>query len=370
MKIRADNSALILYEFKMEKSIIEYKIFYSWQSDCSEKTNKIYIREQLNQAIKRINSNKNGKLKIQYDEATRNTSGSCNIKETLLDKIDQSDYFIADVTPIINQFKYIGLSNVKPEVFNRILKVFDFKSISNPNVMFELGYAVNKLGWERIILVWNDFYGKIENAPFDIRGHAALTYFCSHDFCETEKFQNKIFDEISKLLKYKPIKVKNITSSEEESQFIKRERDIESLNYLFSYVDFTCLNSIFNQGMNYINDNVFSYWEFFDVIYKNINFGFYNEILEALIKDIHKLWGNILSYPQYFDLDNHGNVKMRHDVWMFDKDGYNKFQETIKSDIPKLKVKVENFLKLVRDEYTVVDVDAQFLKARKHLADV
>lgn len=40
----------------------------------------------------------------------------------------------------------------------------------------ELGYAVHKLGWERVICLFNSDYGKISDLPFDLRNRRIITY--------------------------------------------------------------------------------------------------------------------------------------------------------------------------------------------------
>lgn len=355
----------------MEKNIVEYKIFYSWQSDCNEKINKIYIRNQLALVIEKIKTNKKGKIKIDYDEATRNTSGSHNIKETLFKKIDECDYFIADVTPVINLYKHLGVTKLNSKVISRLLNLFNFKAVSNSNVMFELGYAVNKLGWDRIILVWNEYYGKVENAPFDIRGHATLTYNHSLTCEENNKLKEKLFNEISKLIKYKPLKLtKNDLNIHDDSAKIKRDRDIENLNYLLANVDFTSLNQIFLNGMNFIPDDVLTYWEFFNAIISDFNFSFYDSKLKSLVIEIHKLWGAILSFPQYYDLDKSGNIKMRGDIKFFDIENYYEFQKTINDNIPKLKSDVESLFELIKGEYMEININDKKMEARKNLVKI
>jgi hypothetical protein len=69
------------------------------------------------------------KLKIILDEATRGESGSPNIPMTILEKIKVSDAFICDITTI---------NSNAPEELRRT---------PNPNVLFELGFAVAHLGW-------------------------------------------------------------------------------------------------------------------------------------------------------------------------------------------------------------------------------
>lgn len=78
-------------------------------------------------------------------------------KSVILDKIERATVFIADVSLINSGFDRRPLT-------------------PNPNVLFELGYAVRALGWERILLVFNQASGSIEQLPFDIRAHRPVVY--------------------------------------------------------------------------------------------------------------------------------------------------------------------------------------------------
>lgn len=71
-------------------------------------------------------------------------------------KIDESDVFVCDVT-IVNSSK-------------------KFRPTPNPNVLFELGYAVHKLGWEKILMIMNEAFGKIEKLPFDLEKRRTISY--------------------------------------------------------------------------------------------------------------------------------------------------------------------------------------------------
>ena len=46
----------------------------------------------------------------------------------------------------------------------------------NANVLIELGFAASKIGWERVILVFNSSEYSIEQLPFDIRQKSILWY--------------------------------------------------------------------------------------------------------------------------------------------------------------------------------------------------
>jgi len=103
-----------------------------------------------------IHNNNNSISEWTIESDSRGETGTPELASTIFSKIDQCDIFIADVS-IINQ-----------DSRNR--------KVCNPNVLIELGYASSKLGWEKILCVYNLSYGQIEDLPFDIRHRKPLTY--------------------------------------------------------------------------------------------------------------------------------------------------------------------------------------------------
>lgn len=125
-------------------------IFYSWQSDIKE--SRSFISECMKQIPKRCRD-------IAMVEVSRDTvgvAGAPNIGDTIYQKIDMADIFVADVT-IINS----GAEGRKTP---------------NPNVMIELGYAIKALGWKHIVLLYNLDCGNVEDLPFDIN-HQRMQLF-------------------------------------------------------------------------------------------------------------------------------------------------------------------------------------------------
>ena len=108
----------------------------------------------IRNALKRLK--KDDVLDMDFDRDTKKTSGAVNIADTILKKISNCSIFIADVSFVKNNWFA--------------------KNIVNHNVLFELGYAVKKLGYEKIILIFNAERGKIENLPFDIRQLRILSF--------------------------------------------------------------------------------------------------------------------------------------------------------------------------------------------------
>lgn len=114
------------------------KVFYSWQNDL--KPNRDFIGDCLKEALQGTS--------WEIETATRDVKGAVDIADTIIEKIDQSDAFIADVS---------------------IIGEVNGKKVSNPNVMYELGYAAKVIGWDKIILIANkNTTPETRHLPFDI----------------------------------------------------------------------------------------------------------------------------------------------------------------------------------------------------------
>lgn len=130
-------------------------IFFSWQSDLDSKNHRNYIEKCIKKSIKSLNKEDVLHLYFEYDRDTLGLSGSPDITSSIFDKIKKCTLFIADISNITTHAN---------------------RSIPNPNVLIELGYAINILGWERIICFFDINTGTIEQLPFDIRQKRILTY--------------------------------------------------------------------------------------------------------------------------------------------------------------------------------------------------
>lgn len=135
------------------------KIFWSWQSDFSPSTCRTFVRAALVEAIEHINKEMDvgDADRPEVDHDTKGERGMVDIASTILTKIANAAVFVADLTPIAQSVAG--------------------KWLPNPNVMIELGWAMQKPGWERVIGVLNTASGAdIEDLPFDIRQRRVITY--------------------------------------------------------------------------------------------------------------------------------------------------------------------------------------------------
>lgn len=137
---------------------MKYIIFYSWQSDLPNNTNRGFIESVIKKAIKDIQKTKEYCLEPIVDRDTKGIPGAPNIPLTIMDKIKTCDAFVADVSIVTGSKK--NNQRLSP----------------NPNVLLELGYAIALLGWEKIILFCNEVYGDKEDLPFDIVQHRMIGY--------------------------------------------------------------------------------------------------------------------------------------------------------------------------------------------------
>ena len=160
----------------------KFKVFYSWQSDLPKDLTRNFIRKCIDEAIDLAEESE--AIEAVRDEATTGVTGSPNIVTTLFDKIDGCDLFIADIS-----LCFAEIQNNK-------------KKSPNPNVMLELGYAVKRLGWERIICLCNVDFGS--EYPFDI-AHNRIT-----GYSLVGKSKKEVEGELAKIIFKKKCPVRTV----------------------------------------------------------------------------------------------------------------------------------------------------------------
>ena len=153
-------------------------IFYSWQSDLPNATNRGFIQKTLEKAAAAISSDESIDVEPVVDRDTAGVAGSPDIAGTILNKIAEADVFVPDV------------SLITPREFAR--------RCPNPNVLLELGFAVNALGWPRIVMVMNTAFGPLSDLPFDLRGRRVVPYAVA-DAAEGKAEQRKKLEALLKV---------------------------------------------------------------------------------------------------------------------------------------------------------------------------
>ena len=137
-------------------------IFYSWESDLPNNKNRGLISDCINKAMLNIYSKYKMISEYIIETDSRNEIGTPDLAQTIFSKIDNCDIFIADIS-IINA------------------SGGDIRFTPNPNVMMELGFASNSIGWSNIICIYNFEYAEVEKLPFDIRFRKPICYNTTAD---------------------------------------------------------------------------------------------------------------------------------------------------------------------------------------------
>lgn len=133
---------------------MHFTVFYAWQSDCPNSTNRSFIERAAKDAIDEIKADATLEASPRIDSDTKNVPGTPDIANTILHKIDSCGVFLADVT-------FTGRTRQRKDGTRKLAP--------NSNVLFELGYAVKAVDWVRIILVMNDEFGPPDEQIFDLR---------------------------------------------------------------------------------------------------------------------------------------------------------------------------------------------------------
>ena len=120
------------------------------------------IQNAIDAAIKSLKNI----VAINADRDMKGIYGSPDIVQTILSKIDDCDLFIADVSAVTVYHPQDKDGNPTDRI----------KASPNPNVLFELGYAVQTIKLDNIICIMNEDYNQGGEIPFDIE-HNRLTKF-------------------------------------------------------------------------------------------------------------------------------------------------------------------------------------------------
>lgn len=167
----------------------DFILFYAWQSDSPTADNRNFIESAAQKALKKVSQSGFLQTSPRLDRDTKDVPGTPDIANTILEKINMSSAFLADLT-------YVGKTiPVKGQADSLI---------PNPNVLLELGYALNRLSWQRLICVMNTYYGTEEDLPFDLRNRRwPIKYNLppSADEILRKKIKEELADELETAIK-------------------------------------------------------------------------------------------------------------------------------------------------------------------------
>lgn len=163
-----------------------FTVFYSWQSDGPRRHCRDLIRKALDTAADKISVDSSVPYSVAVFSDTQGEPGLCNIPETILRRIREADAMVLDLS-------FVAQTNPKNG---------RAKHCSNPNVLFELGYAFHVLGPERLICVLNEAHGPASNQIFDLAHHRhPITYESPNSATQYKATVDALADELEGALR-------------------------------------------------------------------------------------------------------------------------------------------------------------------------
>ena len=189
-------------------------IFYSWQSDDNQ-TRK-HIEECLKRAIKRLKNDAMLDYRPILDDSTKGKMGAINIPDTISEKIDACDVFVADLS-FIGKYKR--------------------RRLVNQNVIYELGYMIGRRTDTRVIILFNTDSGKIKDLPFDISYRRVMSFSIREDR-NGEQLTNNLSNLISAYLQNADLlekipKENELNLDDEELEIMKLFKSLGDEKHIF-----------------------------------------------------------------------------------------------------------------------------------------
>ena len=312
-------------------------IFYSWQSDSPKKTNLNAVREALKAAESKICKTR-PELKLVLDEATRGTSGSPNIAAKILEKIQAADIVIADITTITPS----GAPRPCP----------------NPNVGYELGYAVGEVGWDRIILLFNEAFGQFpKDIPFDILQNRTSRYkLAETDSGSARKTLDNLLEAailaVIDVNPKRPAELRGLTPEK-----IKHDSDVKNMDWVMSKIHLPTLDEHILDLPRVIKDQAMTFFEMLQPVVTGSLFNLYDPLLKSAVHTLFSNWQIVLSHDAAYHDAWGGQVhvftnpldlpleKKKQQIW-----------DEIDKARTRMRVALDQILERLHDSYIEIDI--------------
>jgi hypothetical protein len=319
--------------------MIPQTLFYSWQSDLPSDTNQRAISGCIKSAMVSIEDELDD-VKLNYDEATRDETGSPDIPATILRKISGADLFICDVTTINSNDTAT-------------------RKTPNPNVLLKLGFAVAVLGWERVIMVFNQNYGDFRlELPFDLEKRRVIPFKITDKKDKSGKgdLTKKLEAGIKAIVEMRPPKPTD--SRQKSPDEIKRAKDISSVESLLGVIHIQTMDYFIDSLPDRVIDRIFFFWHSFQEIYDTTAFHIYDSHLAKLVREFRDKWGETLGHgDMYSGSQGRGSYIFHKPMDIFPNKKAEEAYDQIAQEAAELKFFFKELIQYLRDNYIEIDID-------------
>lgn len=322
-----------------------FVVFYSWQSDLP--ATRSFIQKALTTAANTVMVEL-PEVSITIDQATRGLTGSPNIPLAIMRKIKEADMVVSDITPI---------NAGQPQ-----------KKTPNPNVLFELGFAVAAQGWDRVALVFDEGVGKFpDDVPFDFDKHRAIPFSGSTDrnANDLKVVAGTLKNAIKSTLEANPARPTATLTPEE----VKHERDVATLRGLLKHIDIQLVDDHIARMPHCITDEALYMWDMFNIAASGNDFHLYDSELLELIRQFQAAFGQTLAHEARYHEAPSGRQHIFTDHDTLSNPGSQKAWDKIDEARLKMELVFREVLRSVRAKFLEINLNETSKAARKDYLD-
>ncbi|MGH9697859.1 MAG: hypothetical protein ACRD5R_05875 [Candidatus Acidiferrales bacterium] len=274
------------------------RIFYAWQNDLPTKSNRYAIKKALGSVAvdleEKFSRGQRQPSRFVIDEATRDLPGSPHIPSAILEKIQSADVFVADVSIVNSQ------------------RPAESKGTPNPNVVFELGYAVAYLGWQRVLLLLNEVHGPVTALPFDFDRQRASPFTLGESGPGSpDDLKRLLISAVSLILEKDPPRPRAVHFDKAGAH---SERDLENLRWLLKSVHWPTIDDHIARGAKFLSTASTVFLDEVVGMVSSSSFHLYDEQLKNAVRRFVDDWRDSMKYDHYVDrMTGRGFIFMQSD---------------------------------------------------------
>jgi hypothetical protein len=174
-------------------------------------------------------------------------------------------------------------------------------------VIFELGYAVATLGWDRIVLLFNGAVGEFPgDLPFDLAGNRASRYDLAlgDPTAQRDKLDKLVEVAVRAVVDKNPKRPAELKGLSRER--IEHDRDVENMRWLMETLHLPTLEQHINDLPKQVTDRAMWFHEHYRGVASNPLFNVYDAVLNGAVERLLRAWDAAMAHGTQYTATSQG----------------------------------------------------------------
>lgn len=208
------------------------------------------------------------------------------------------------------------------------------------------------LGWNRVILLFNETFGEVAELPFDFDRHRVSPYRIKEVKDSTDKLRDLCDTALSLIIRENPPR----PSEAFDPEATKRTRDIRQLSDVLHALHWPTIEQHLESAPKHVSKDVLFFNEIFEAVRKGATFHLYDNKLLALLDNFGKHWHETLRFGERYD----SRANLESYVFTYSDDARTRAREErdwnyIETELGKVRIAMRKLIDYVRDRYVELD---------------